>query len=135
LARKIDKNHERKVVENADLLITVSEDLKRIFVEKSSLQISAKTFVIPNGFDEDDFRISPVPVETKKIITYTVTISEAYDVDCLLDALGRLDKKLKEQLLIRFVGKVPSSVEQNFRKTGIDVELTGYVDHTESMIQ
>jgi len=133
LARQIDKNYERKVVENADLLITVSEDLKRIFIEKSSLPISAKTFVIPNGFDEDDFRISPVPVETKKIITYTGTISEAYNVDSLLDALGRLDKKLKEQLLIRFVGKVPSSVEQNFRKTGIDMELTGYVDHTKSI--
>ncbi|MDP2887701.1 MAG: glycosyltransferase family 4 protein [Bacteroidota bacterium] len=133
LARKIDQNYERKVVENADLLITVSEDVKRIFAEKSNSQIAAKTVVIPNGFDEDDFRINEVPPETKKIITYTGTISEAYDVDCFLKALSQLDGSLKSQLLIRFVGKVPPPVEHKFRSTGLEVELAGYVDHPKSI--
>ncbi|HCY43289.1 MAG TPA: hypothetical protein DHV48_18455 [Prolixibacteraceae bacterium] len=133
LARKVDRNYERKVVENADLLITVSEDVKRIFAEKSKLQIAAKTVVIPNGFDEDDFRISNLPAETKKIITYTGTISEAYDVDAFLEALVRLDTSLKSNLMIRFVGKVPPAVEQRFRDTGLEVELVGYVDHPKSI--
>ena len=133
LARTIDQNYERKVVENADLLITVSEDVKRIFAEKSKLPIAAKTVVIPNGFDEDDFRINEVPPETKKIITYTGTISEAYDVDCFLKALSQLDSSLKSQLLIRFVGKVPPPVEHKFRSTGLEVELAGYVDHPKSI--
>jgi glycosyltransferase involved in cell wall biosynthesis len=133
LARRIDKQYERKVVENADLLITVSEDVKRIFTEKSNLPIAAKTVVIPNGFDEVDFRIKEVPAETQKIITYTGTISEAYDVDCLLEALCRLDDTLKSQILIRFVGKVPPVVEQKFRKTGFNIELVGYVDHPKSI--
>ncbi len=133
LARKTDKRYERSVVENADLLITVSEDVKRIFAEKSGLPVAAKTTVIPNGFDEDDFRISPVPEETRKIITYTGTISEAYDVDKLLEALSRLSEDLKSRLLIRFVGKVPSSVEQKFRSTGLKIELAGYVDHSKSI--
>lgn len=133
LARKIDQNYERKVVENADLLITVSEDVKRIFAEKSNLPIAAKTVVIPNGFDEDDFRINEVPPETKKVITYTGTISEAYDVDCFLKALSQLDGNLKSQLLIRFVGKVPPPVVHKFRSTGLEVELAGYVDHPKSI--
>jgi len=133
LARRIDKTYERKVVENADLLITVSEDVKRLFVEKSELSIAAKTIVIPNGFDEDDFRMPTVPIEKRKIITYTGTISEAYDVDCLLSALSCLDNRLKSELLIRFVGKVPPSVERKFKATGLELELVGYVDHPKSI--
>jgi glycosyltransferase involved in cell wall biosynthesis len=133
LARKIDRDYERKVVENADLLITVSEDVKRIFAEKSDLPISAKTVVIPNGYDEDDFRITNLPTESKKILTYTGTISEAYEVNGFLKALLGLDEKLKSQLLIRFVGKVPPSVEEKFRATGLELELVGYVDHAKSI--
>ena len=133
LARQIDKNYERKVVENADVLITVSEDVKRIFSEKSELPIAAKTVVIPNGFDEDDFRITNIPTENKKIITYTGTISEAYDVDCLLEALCLLSEDSKSQLLLRFVGKVPYLVEAKFRSTGLGIEMVGYVDHSKSI--
>ena len=133
LARKIDQKYERKVIENADLLITVSEDVKRIFVQKSDLPVAAKTIVIPNGFDEDDFRITNLPTETKKVITYTGTISEAYDVDGFLKAISGLDEKLKSQLLFRFVGKVPPLVAQKFRSTGLELELVGYVDHPKSI--
>jgi len=133
LARKIDQKYEREVVEKADLLITVSEDVKRIFAEKSDLPIAAKTIVIPNGFDEDDFRIADLPTETKKVITYTGTISEAYEVDGFLKAISGLEEKLKSQLLFRFVGKVPPSVEQKFRWTGLELELVGYVDHPKSI--
>jgi glycosyltransferase involved in cell wall biosynthesis len=132
-ARKIDQKYEREVVENADLLITVSEDVKRIFAEKSDLPVASKTIVIPNGFDEDDFRITNLPIESRKVITYTGTISEAYDVDGFLQAFSDLDEKLKSQFLFRFVGKVPLSVEQKFKSTGLELELVGYVDHPKSI--
>jgi glycosyltransferase involved in cell wall biosynthesis len=133
LARKMDQNYERKVVEKADLLVTVSEDVKRIFAEKSRLPVAEKTVVIPNGFDEEDFRISTIPSETRKVITYTGTISEAYDVDSFLEALSGLNESLKQNLLIRFVGKVPPSVGKKFRSTSLEVELVGYVDHPKSI--
>ena len=133
LALKFDKGYERKVIENADRLVTVSEDVKRIFAEKSNLQIAAKTAVVPNGFDEEDFRITEVQAETHKVITYTGTISEAYDVDAFLEALSGLNENLKSNILIRFVGKVPPSVAQKFRNTGLEVELVGYVDHPKSI--
>jgi glycosyltransferase involved in cell wall biosynthesis len=133
LARAIDLRYERKVVEQADLIVTVSEDVKRIFSSKSQLLIASKTVVIPNGFDEDDFRIRQVPLESKKVITYTGTISEAYPVDCFLEALSSLDEELKSRILIRFVGKVPPSVVQKFRDTNLEIELVGYVDHPKSI--
>jgi glycosyltransferase involved in cell wall biosynthesis len=133
LAQKIDLNYERKVVENADLLITVSEDVKRLFAEKSKLLIADKTFVIPNGYDEDDFRIKPQKPEGKKVITYSGTISEAYDVSGLLKAIRNLEVEVRQEFLIRFVGKVPPIIVQNFESAGISVELTGYVDHAKSI--
>lgn len=133
IAQKIDQNYERKVIEQADLIVSVSEDVKRIFAEKSRMPIAEKTIVVPNGYDEDDFKLKDIPVENRKIITYTGTISEAYDVDKLLEALVRLNDKLKTELLIRFVGKIPQTVEQRFRDTGLEIELVGYVDHNKSI--
>ena len=133
LARQIDRNYERQVIEQADVIVSVSEDVKRIFAEKSRMPIAEKTMVVPNGYDEEDFKLKDLPAESRKIITYTGTISEAYDVDKLLEALVRLDERLKEQLLIRFVGKIPQAIEQRFRDTGLEIELMGYVDHQKSI--
>ena len=133
LALQIDRRYERKVVEKADQLITVSEDVKRIFAAKSHEPVAHKITVIPNGYDEEDFATSPVIKEPRKVITYTGTISEAYDIDAFLEALRGLDKALRSQLLLRFVGNMPASVVQKFRDTQLEVELTGYVDHSRSI--
>lgn len=133
LARRIDLGFERQVVETADVVVTVSEDVKRIFATKSSFPIEDKIHVIPNGFDQDDFTEKPVPKEIRKVITYTGTISEAYDIDRFLEALKGLDEQLKSSVLLRFVGNMPPSVIQKFRDSGLEIELTGYVDHTKSI--
>ena len=133
LARSIDKRMERMVVENSDLIITVSEDFKRIFVEKSKQDIASKTIVIPNGFDEQDFAVRPVCLETEKVLTYIGTISDAYDVSGLITALSGLSALMKSRLKIRFVGNVPVSVEQKFTSTGLSIEFTGYVEHSKSV--
>lgn len=133
LARSVDLGYERQVVETADVIVTVSEDVKRIFAAKSSLPVRDKIHVIPNGFDQDDFTQQPAGREAKKVITYTGTISEAYDIDHFLEALKGPDEQLKFTVLLRFVGNMPPSVIQKFRDTGLDIELTGYVDHTKSI--
>lgn len=132
-AKKADLKMERTIVERADQLITVSEDVKRLFAEKSTLPIATKTVVIPNGFDEEDFQNLLVATESRKVITYTGTISEAYDITSLLKAFNQMPEQTKNSLLIRFVGKVPSPVANQFREAGIEVELVGYVDHSKSI--
>lgn len=133
LARRVDLRYERLVVEKADIIVTVSEDVKRIFASKSTLPVKDKIHVIPNGFDQDDFVIRPLPREEKKVITYTGTISEAYDIDHFLIALKGLGESLKSTILLRFVGNMPPSVIEKFRSSGLEIELTGYVDHTKSI--
>lgn len=133
LARKIDLNYERQVLENADVLITVSEDVKRIFSGKTTMPVAEKTVVIPNGFDEEDFQHVQFSGNRGKVITYTGTISEAYDVGGLLKAIGQLDAQLRPEITIRFVGKVPPSIAEKFATAGISTELVGYVDHARSI--
>ena len=47
LARKIDQKYEREVVENADLLITVSEDVKRILPGNQICRSQQKPWLFP----------------------------------------------------------------------------------------
>ena len=55
-ARKIDANYEKKVLETADRIITIGKSLKASFCARVP-GIEEKTGVIPNGYDEADFKI------------------------------------------------------------------------------
>ena len=135
IAKKIDERFEQRVLEGADQIITVSEDLKRIFSEKLKEKANSKILVIPNGYDEEDFKQEVKPENDKFIITYTGTISEAYDIDGFLEALSSFSKEELDKIILRFVGKVPSPViqkiEQKLPKLSLD--LVGYVDHQTSV--
>jgi glycosyltransferase involved in cell wall biosynthesis len=134
-AARLDRRMELKVLEEADHLITVSEDLKRIFAGKLAAGASSKISVLPNGYDESDFSQCVEPAGDRFIITYTGTISEAYDVSGFLEALARLDRSKRQGMLLRFVGKIPESVVERFRQKlpDLEIELTGYVDHHQSI--
>ena len=135
LARTIDLQIERKVLEKADHLITVSKDLLRLFNKKTNNDLSLKTTILPNGFDEDDFKLKRYEKEEKFTITYTGTISETYDISGFTGALKKAGQGFTRQLKIRFVGKVPSFVSARIKDEfpELELELTGYVDHTKSV--
>lgn len=135
LARKVDRALELKVLRNADLLITVSRDVKQLFARKLPAGASAKFSVIPNGYDETDFLQEVAVTGGKLVITYTGTISEAYDMTGFLDALYLLGRERHKELLLRFVGKVSPSVIEKIRQKvpDIDLDLVGYVDHQASV--
>lgn len=134
-AARLDRRMELKVLENADHLITVSEELKRIFAGKLAAGASSKISVLPNGYDESDFLQRVEPAGDRFIVTYTGTISEAYDVSGFLEALARLNRSKRQGMLLRFVGKVPESVVERIRQKlpDLEIELTGYVDHYRSI--
>jgi glycosyltransferase involved in cell wall biosynthesis len=135
LALRIDRNYERQVIEKADQLITVSEDVKRLLAAKSKQPVADKIHVIPNGYDDEDFA-NPLPPDDAKItLTYTGTISESYDITGLIEALSGLDEKQRTQLKLRFVGKIPGTIVGKIRQTvpDIDLDLVGYVDHAKSI--
>lgn len=132
-ARLLDRHYEKTVLTNADKIITVGETLKKILSSKAT-GICDKTFVLANGYDEDDFKgIQPVEPDIFTI-TYTGTLSQAYPLTGFAEAL----KKLTDSgitLRLRFVGTVSpeqkklilSYVPENI------IEFIAYASHPEAI--
>ncbi len=134
-ARHVDRRLELKVLQQADRIITVSQDVKRIFAEKLSASEAGKFAVIPNGYDEEDFQQEIQPDTDRFVITYTGTISAMYDIDGFLAALSALPASQLATIKLRFVGKIPPSIVEKIRQAvpDLELELVGYVDHHRSV--
>ena len=129
LAKWMDKNYERKVVENADALITVSADLSRIYASKRRKNIEEELHVIPNGFDEADFETSQAQTEFEPNITYTGTLSDEYPLHGFIAALEALEAEIK----LQFVGKISQNQQERLAKTPCKTEYIAHVPHSQSI--
>jgi glycosyltransferase involved in cell wall biosynthesis len=136
LARKMDAAYEKQVLHASDAVLVVSPDIKRIFLNKS-VQIGAeKIHVIPNGYDEDDFTYPSTPPEDEFLITYTGTVTEAYNIEMFFKALAAVIELHPDiPYRLRFVGKVSEEVQRQFQNAGLAevTETVGYVPHQESV--
>ena len=129
IAKAIDKAYERKVVENADELITVSADLARIYAGKSIAQVQNKIHVIPNGFDESDFQPTIYQKANEPIIAYTGTLSDEYDLSGFIQAM----KHNATGLGLRFVGKVSPGQQQLLANLSVKTEYIAHIPHQASI--
>ncbi len=132
ISRKIDAGYERKVLSKADRIISVGSLLKELFANKLH-DIRNKIDVIPNGYDEADFKdISSVEL-SHFTITYVGTLSEKYPLSGFLDAISELSKI--RNLHLRFVGKYPDNIMEQIKNsvTGEKVEFIVYAPHSEAI--
>jgi glycosyltransferase involved in cell wall biosynthesis len=130
LSRAIDSSYEKRVLKNADMIITVGESLKDVFASKVD-GLKNKTEVITNGFDESDFKEVPAERPEKFTITYVGTLSDIYPVEALIPALN----SFKKDFILRFVGTV-SEKTAALLKTGLPektLEFIPYVTHNEAV--
>lgn len=137
-AKRLDLKYERLVLENADRIVTVSKQIKKLFLNKSSDIDPSKISVIPNGYDDEDFKLtnrffSPSPNE-EFIITYTGTLAESYNPKVFFTALKNIATKFPK-IKLRFVGNISSSVVDDIKKIslGDNIELIPDVSHDQSI--
>lgn len=134
-ARK-DAALERKVLEEADTILVVSEAIKRQFCKKSEKLKSEKIHVVPNGYDEADFPEGVVPASGYFTIAYVGTMADSYRPEVFFEAFSRLVKKYPDKK-IRFqcVGNVSRAVKQQVEAYGIaaNCEWIGHVAHAEAI--
>jgi glycosyltransferase involved in cell wall biosynthesis len=129
LAKQLDEKYERQVLEQADAVIVTSEDTKRLFLNKPIKIDPDKIHVIPNGYDEDDFKYTSAPPEDTFLITYTGTITETYNIDVFLKVIAHLTSVHSEiTYKLRFVGKVSEGVRQRIEKAGL-LGVTEFIPH------
>jgi glycosyltransferase involved in cell wall biosynthesis len=135
VATQIHKYLEKTVLQNADRIITVSEELKKLFAGKAE-KIQDKIKVIPNGYDTADFNGLQNAVHPKLFyLTYAGTLSSEYNINGFIKALKELPEDIHPLIKVRFIGQMPSEIWERFEATGISnmVEMKGYVPHASAI--
>ncbi len=136
LATWINRNLEKQIFKKSDKLITVSDELKRLFSKKVK-NIENKIEIIPNGFDTDDFTFESKIHQNSdlKYISYVGTVSKEYNIDGLIIGIAQLPDKIKSKIRIRFIGKITDELlgKMNLFGLGDLVETIGYVKHEEAI--
>lgn len=136
IARWLDANMERKVLEQADGILAVGEEYQKRLLTKSNHIDSNKWCILRMAYDEKAFEngILPaiyLPGEPLKII-YTGTISDNYHPEILFESIRAL-KQLhpKFEVELHFAGILSENVRNAIVDTGLSQQLTehGYLSH------
>lgn len=127
LAKQKDLTYEKTVLNSADQVIVVSEDMRRLFSEK--MNDASRITVIPNGFDQEDFNDLGQFSSTSTLqITYTGSMAANYPVDSLLKATEQVGK---EHFSFDFVGTFSEDFKNQMR--AFQTHFPGYVNHAQSI--
>lgn len=134
LVKKIDAKLEKKVLIECDKIITVSSGLKNIFQSKSEKITSDKIHIIPNGYDESDFKTSKINKNEKLTIAYVGTMAEIYEPGPFFDAFER-SLLNGIPLELKLVGKVSPPILEELRNRSWSkaVNLVGQVAHDQAI--
>ena len=129
ISKKIDSGFEKRVLKNADRIITVGPSLKSLFSQKVP-GINDKIEVITNGYDENDFtgldQVNPDIIT----ISYIGTLSGTYPVDGFLSALKSAYQEAGS-FKLRFIGTVSPDQQKliTSKLENSDVQFINSVNH------
>lgn len=135
-AASLDKKYERQVLEQADAVVVVSEPIRQQFLTKSDKINPTAIHVIPNGYDEEDFKEDIQPDPDYFTISYVGTMADSYEPMSFFKALKELTRQAgKRKLRFRFVGTTPWTLKQKTEDLGLSecVEWKGLVSHREAI--
>lgn len=131
-ARKLHKSLEKKVLQEADVVLATSKT-----TAKELSLIAGRTIeTITNGFDEVD--IMEHPASEKFCLSHIGSLLTGRDPEILWEVLGDMVREVEgfqEHLEIMLVGAVSEDVLVSIKKAGIDehVRLVGYVSHDKAL--
>lgn len=136
-AKRKDLKYETDVLKSADSIITVSKDLKRLLAAKSNEINEKKIVIIPNGYDEEDFKDKMiVPDKNDFIITYTGTLADSYNPTVFFKALKKVITQNPDiRIILRFIGNPAVSLIDEMKNISLsgNLELIPTVSHVKSV--
>jgi glycosyltransferase involved in cell wall biosynthesis len=136
LRKRLDRSIERKLLSEADVLVTVSETWAETLRRLSG---GRRVVVIRNGFDPADFANDERPDCEPWTVTHVGNFyGDKQDPTPIFAALARLMEQGKiprAEVRIKLVGPRDDYVERQLERSGIAdlVEATGFVSHEESV--
>jgi glycosyltransferase involved in cell wall biosynthesis len=128
ISRAIDINYEKKVLRNADQIITVGPNLAKTFISKVE-GLNNKTHILTNGYDDADFEGVDLQFPDRFTITYVGTLSEVYPIDNFLSALAGIEKRGND-FLFRFVGSISNEIKSKINSY-ISTDKTEFIPYTD----
>ncbi len=134
LAGKINSLMEKKVIDNADHVITTCNAATRLFRSKLDRnQPAVKITTLTNGYDPADFNFSTLGPESFTI-TYLGTFAGNYDAEVLAEALDYLGSHSSTITDLVFIGKTDSKVQKIFgNKKMVNLRIVPYMEHKKAM--
>jgi glycosyltransferase involved in cell wall biosynthesis len=133
IVKNIHKKLESKVLQQADVITTVSNSLKGEF-KKSSKNVK----VVTNGFDNEVLTDNKNQLDRKFSISYIGLLPKQSNPDLFFKVLKTLtekDKDFKKDLQVNFVGDIAKEVISTVKKYQLEdyVSFKGYVSHDEAI--
>ncbi len=132
-ARNQQKRLERKVLQESDLVLSVSENWKKELQELGAKNIS----VITNGYDESDFADYQKVHSDKFIFTYTGLITSLRNPKKLWELLEELletNPKIAAKFELRLIGNIDLQVIKGIeskKRLSSKLNYMGYLNHRE----
>lgn len=138
LTKIADKYHhylEQKVLKNANRIIVVSDNMQT----QLSSEISQKSFVIPNGFDEDDMlNATAAKLDAAFTISHIGTLTKNQNPSLLWKCLKQIcdeNDSFKKDLCIQLIGKVDFMVLNDIERNELmeSMSFTDYLPHPKAI--
>ncbi|MEM1095244.1 MAG: glycosyltransferase [Bacteroidota bacterium] len=130
LARALDRRMERRVLEQASAVVTVSPAMRRQF----EAQVPGAYHVILNGFDPADFDVASRPPQPEGtfVLRYLGNMNAARNPDVLWQALARLNAPTAwPDFRVELIGHIDPAVRAAVAAAGLEslVQVRPYVQH------
>ncbi len=139
-ADAIDAKLEKKVIETADLILTIGPGMQKILNDK--IPGSHKFKFLYNGFDEELFQNNSVYKRNseKIVITHIGLLAESQPIDGFLESLNNIvcsNNELKKILVLRLIGKVSEIIFNQIKNISpwLSVEKVNYVQHKDAIAE
>jgi glycosyltransferase involved in cell wall biosynthesis len=135
-ARSKHRKLERRVLTSADVVVAVGNHL----AERLHILGAQKVEVIPNGYDEDDFKFLPVEIRPTFSITHVGSLNKDRNPEILWKSIARIcseNEELDQKLRLQFIGKVDYNLKESISKYGLEkhTEIIPYLPHQEALKQ
>lgn len=137
LARILHKRLERKVLSTADKIITITP----FYVRQFSSLAERRVTLLPNGYDEDDFKNFTVKKTDKFLVRHVGIINERCDPRSFVSALREgmeENKDFAEHVTLEFIGEVHPSFKSIVLQDSLLSKVSifqGNIPHKELLVK
>jgi glycosyltransferase involved in cell wall biosynthesis len=137
IVKKKDAALERKVLEDADHLITVGEKYKQKLLSKSPAIDPSKFLICRIGYDEHYFADQAQTPQQQFVITYTGTMADYYQPEIFFRALKQVAQHHTDTpIVFKMVGILAGNIKDLLKKEGMEhlLQETGYIAHADAIV-